>query len=255
MATVLDVIERRDYSDDTIIRKESLKMKHFFDTYSTILFDFDGLLVNTEQLHFQAYKRLIEEHGYALSIDFIAFAAMAHTSSSALKEYLLKTFPDLQNIPWDILYAEKQAIFLSLLTRDNLEFMPGADAIIEYMRDAGKTLCVVTNSGSKLTDKIRSHLPLLNEIPHWITRECYTKPKPDPDGYNAALSTLDVPSNEAIGFEDSLRGVRSLISAHVKPVLICDPSHPQMEDPLAQQVTKYETFIELLELLPALNTR
>jgi len=230
-------------------------MTRFFDGYKAILFDFDGLLVNTEQLHYQAYKKLVENHNGNLAINFIEFAAMAHTSSTALKAYLLDTFEELAAIPWNELYAEKQEIFLSLLTKDNLEFMPGADAIIEYLRDEGKALCVVTNSSSQLTDKIRSHLPLLNEIPHWITRECYTNPKPEPDGYLASLELLNTTADEAVGFEDSLRGARSLIAAHVKPVLVCDPTHPQMKDPLSKTLTKFETFIELLELLPELNKR
>jgi HAD superfamily hydrolase (TIGR01509 family) len=190
---------------------------------------------------------LVENYGFSLDINFIEFAAMAHTSSSALKAYLLKTFPTLQTMAWENLYAEKQNFFLSLLTKENLEFMPGADAIIEYMRDEEKNMCVVTNSASVLTDTIRSYLPLLNEIPLWITRECYVKPKPEPDGYLAALKALDVSAEHAIGFEDSLRGARSLLAAHVDVMLVCDSSHPQMKDPLAQQLDCYETFIELLE--------
>lgn len=226
-------------------------MSQLFQNDSTLLFDFDGLLVNTEQLHYEAYRKLVEGHGDLLSLNFIDFAAKAHTSSTALKSYLLDTFPSLNDVPWDKLYAEKQHHFLSLLTAENLEFMPGADAMIEYALDRGLSMCVVTNSSARLTDEIRKHLHLLNEIPLWITRECYENPKPAPDGYLTALEHFKIDAGQAIGFEDSLRGIHSLQNAGVFPVLICDPSHPQCSAKEVEKLTFFETFIELLEALPA----
>lgn len=223
----------------------------FLSQYTTVFLDFDGLLVNTEQLHFEAYKQLVESRDLPFPIDFHTFAGMAHTSSEALRAYLLETYPLLRETPWPELYAEKQSTFLEILASGPLDFMPGADALVSMLAEQNKPMCVVTNSSKALIDACRQRLPKLSLIPYWITRECYDAPKPKPDAYNAALKALNVKPHEVVGFEDSLRGIHALQGAQIDPVLICDPAHPQMSSPEVASLKVFSTFIQLLEEIPA----
>ncbi len=195
-----------------------------------VLFDFDGLLVNTEKLHQLAYEEAFLKWKCPLDIDFYAYAALAHhASGTGLKDYLYKQYPSLIG-KWDEIRNDKLSIY-SRLIETKVELMPFVPEFLLYLEKNKIPSCVVTNSRRKDIEAIRAHLKILEKIPHWITRENYQKPKPDPDGYLTALKLFpNIPKSEAIGFEDTLKGIESLKAANINAILICDPNHPQLKD-------------------------
>ena len=214
--------------------------------YSPIFFDFDGLLVNTEHLHFKAYKTLLEKHDVLFPWDFPAFAAVAHKSSEGLRKMISAHAPLLlQSFSWDNLYEQKKTLYLQLLEQGGLELMPGADQILQLTQNAQIPHAVVTNSTYAKISLIRKQLPVLQRIPYWITREDYQNPKPAPDAYLKALEVLGR-SEKMLGFEDSLRGIRSLEGAAITPVLICSPDHPQMDEVSQESLRYYPSFVDIV---------
>lgn len=219
-------------------------MHPLLNSYDLIVFDFDGLLVNTEHLHFRAYKEMLEGRGCHFTISFIDFASHAHVSSSALKEWILKTYPHLHSIEWSVLYEEKQALYQKLLEAGGLGLMPGVEKLLTLLK--GRRMCVATNSRAQQIALVKKHLPILNLIPIFVTREDYTHAKPAPDAYLKALEVCGKPGDRIVGFEDTLRGIKALIGAQIDPVLICDEHHPQCKDPLVKKLTYFRSFEDLL---------
>jgi beta-phosphoglucomutase len=203
-------------------------IKHF----QLFLFDFDGLLVNTEQLHFEAYIEMCRRHGFALKWDFERFCGAAHFDATALRDAIYEEFPQLhaKEPKWDVLYAEKKRAYMELLKSGRLHLMPGVEKLLETLAHEGVKRCVVTHSPSEQVDYIRSVLPQLDSIPHWITREHYENPKPAPDSYFAAIERFAARGDKIVGFEDSMRGLQALRATPARPVLISTFLHPQLTD-------------------------
>jgi|GEM_PF-269732 beta-phosphoglucomutase len=221
------------------------KMSWILD-YSPIFFDFDGLLVNTEHLHYQAYERMMERNGMSFPWDFLTFAEVAHKSSHGLRELITSHANALvETLSWETLYDQKKEEYAQLLEEGNLELMPGAQTILESVQLAKIPHAVVTNSTREQTEKIREKIPVLNKIPHWITREDYQNPKPAPDAYLKAIEVLGK-SDKMLGFEDALRGIRALQGASITPVLICPSDHPQMADVPKNSLRYYPSLVACL---------
>lgn len=211
------------------------------DKFQLFLFDFDGLLVNTERLHYEAYVQLLKSHGYTLSWDFAKFCQFAHTHSEMLKTELYATFPTLDR-DWSRLYGEKKALYQELLRQGKVELMPGVELLLKELQRKEIRRCVVTNSTRAQIEEIRSHHAALQTISHWITREDYTNPKPAPDGYLKAIELYGKEGDRMIGFEDTLRGILALQKTKALPVLICSSSHPLLQETLSQGVRYFESF-------------
>ena len=215
--------------------------------YSPIFFDFDGLLVNTEHLHFQAYQKMLERNGASFPWDFPSFAAVAHKSSEGLRQLITSHAPMLvASKTWETLYDEKKKEYAKLLEAGSLDLMPGAQTILETVQMAKIPHAVVTNSTRKQTEMIREKIPVLNNIPHWITREDYENPKPSPDAYFKAIEMLGK-SDKMLGFEDALRGIRALEGAAITPILVCPSDHPQMDDLSKDSLHYYPSLTNLLD--------
>jgi len=192
---------------------------HDYDLY---LFDFDGLLVNTESLHYKAYQTMCAGRGFKLLWSFPQYAEIAHTDPKAIRRQMYKDFPKLFDAEphWDVLYKEKTEAYLNSLKGDEVELMPGTEVLLRELEKRHKKMCVVTNSRWEMIEPIIDHNPVLGLIQHWVTREDYGQPKPDPECYRTAIERYLSPGGRVIGFEDSPRGLSALLSAEVESIFI-----------------------------------
>lgn len=206
---------------------------HWIHDYQLFLFDFDGLLVNTEEIHFLAYQRMCEKYGFSLNWSFERYCRAAHYRAEGLREEIYHDLPGLYQAEpsWDILYAYKKQQVIALLENGAIELMPGVHELLTALQKANIKRCVVTHSPNALVDTLRRQHAILNTIPHWITREHYTHPKPHPEGYLLAIQKFAAPQDKIIAFEDTPRGIEALLQTRVKPILISSiiyddiPSH------------------------------
>ncbi len=217
--------------------------------YQLFLFDLDGLLVNTEELHHAAYVVMCKNRGYDLPWSFADFCRIAHKSATGPKEQVYASLPSLyeEEPSWQVLYAEKQAAYLTLLKNGKVQLLEGVEPLLLALEKANIKRSVVTNSKKEQVDIIREAIPLLNSIPYWFTRECYEKPKPDPEGYLKAIGVLKEEGDSVVGFEDSYRGYKALVDAGAKAVLVCPPDHPQLQEMDLSSVSHFPSFTSISE--------
>jgi beta-phosphoglucomutase len=208
--------------------------------FDLFLFDFDGLLVNTEDLHYAAYLEMCRRRGFDLKWTLSEFFQAAHLSATGIQEGIYRLFPNLL-APWDVLYAEKKKIYQELLEKGEFALLPGVEEVLKAVE--GKRRCVVTNSTKAQTDLVKEKIPILQSIPHWFTRESYAEPKPAPECYLNAIEQLGQPKDRMIGFEDSVRGLKALRGAGVSvTLLICPQDHPQLKQPALLEGFYFPSF-------------
>lgn len=212
--------------------------------FQLFLFDFDGLLVNTEHLHYQAYVNILAQRGHRIRLTFDHFCKLAHLNATAWKEALYQEVATLEP-NWEILYQEKKGEYLNLLAAGQVELMPGVEKLLFALEKGKIRRCVVTNSILEHTKMIASHIPSLQSFPWWITREDYEKPKPSPECYLKAIELYGKPGDRIIGFEDSVRGHKALTETPAFPVLICSKQHPLLQVALKQGGAHFESFEEI----------
>lgn len=187
-------------------------------------------MVNTEEAHYLAYKRMCADRGVNLDWDFNRYCQSAHYDADALRKHIYEYFPKLQQQEpdWSILYAEKKRALCTLVSEGVIHLMPGAAELLEALKKANIARAVVTHSPDDLVQMIRKQNPLLNTIPVWITREHYSHPKPNPECYLKAIEMLAKPQDHIIGFEDTPRGLRALMGTRAQPVLVCEAQYPEI---------------------------
>lgn len=213
--------------------------------YQLFLFDFDGLLVNTEHLHFEAYKEMLAARGCVVDWDFLQFCQLAHLNSEALKQAIYQKFPNLDP-NWSVLYEEKKKVYYSLISKGSIALMPGVESLLLQLHAKKIRTCVVTNSLHEQIVLIRSQIASLQTINHWITREDYESPKPHPECYLRAIELYGQKGDKIIGFEDSIRGLKALLQTPALPVLICSKDHPLLDTTLPANVLHFSSMEDVI---------
>lgn len=223
----------------------------WIQNFQLFLFDFDGLLVNTEHLHCQAYINMCAQRGFRLNWSFAEFCKVGHIGGNAIQDDIYDKIPELlaQEPNWDVLYQEKKKEYMKLLKTGRVELMPGVKPLLETLANANIRRCVVTNSFKEQIEMIVSFLPILKTIPHWVTREEYTATKPNPECYLRAIQLYAKKGDRIIGFEDSVRGLTALAKTPAFPVLICEKHYPLLDIILDEHagLRHYES----LDLIPS----
>lgn len=221
------------------------------DSFSGFVFDFDGLLVDSEWCHYRAYEELLARRGYKIPWTLPQYLVVAHRSTLSLRDAVYAHFPEFQAAEpdWEQLRLEKGELYLELMRDEGAPLMPGAGELIAAIVDRGLPLCVATHSKRPEVEQLRNRHPILEKIPRWITREEYSVAKPDPACYHMAIDYLGVAPEKIIGFEDSPRGMIALQAAGIgRAIWVAPESYGGPRDFLGPRALQFESLSRVFDL-------
>jgi HAD superfamily hydrolase (TIGR01509 family) len=184
-----------------------------------LLFDFDGLIVDTESPSLAAWRRVYEEHGHELTIDCWSTAVGTVGGFDPLAHLESLVGAPLER---DAIQASRFEHELTLVEAEQLR--PG---VAEYLADAERLglRTAIVSSGSR--DWIDRHLRRLERLYGWeaiVTADGdRARAKPSPTLYLEALDLLSVSPSEAIALEDSPNGIRAAKAAGIYCVGVPNP--------------------------------
>ena len=185
-----------------------------------LLFDFDGLLVDTETPARLAYEELYREHGHELPLD--KWATLVGTIGA---EWNPEThLEQLVGRPLDhVALAERRRAREHELC-DLEDLRPGIDDYLDEAERRGLRTAIVSSSD---TDWIARHLRRLDRHHGWdaiiAANGDAARAKPEPHLYLEALGALELEPDHAIAFEDSLNGIRAAKAAGIFVVAVPNP--------------------------------
>ncbi len=218
--------------------------------FQLFLLDFDGLLVNTERLHYEAYINMCKGRDFNLDWSFGEFCEAAHYDSKMLRVKLYEALPELlkQEPDWSTLYTEKKKHYITLLKNSEIQLMPGAKEFLYELKKQDIKRIVVTHSPREQVQFIKLQNKDLQTIEHWITREDYKLSKPHPEPYLTAISRFANKSDRIIGFEDSPRGISSLLGTPAQAVLVNTNIVPKLKPLIKEKKISYAPSLKDITL-------
>src|SRR4051794_24400395 len=167
------------------------------------LFDFDGLILDTETASRAGWRWLYQQHGHELPDDLWITVVGTHSSWDIMGHLEELVGEPLDRDAWN---ERRYAHELTLLEAETLR--PGILDYLEYARAHGLKRAIVSSASRRWVDM---HLERLEQAVGWdaiLTADRDAdRAKPNPTMYLEALDVLDVSPDEAIVFEDSPNGV------------------------------------------------
>ena len=175
----------------------------FNDNIKAILFDMDGVVIDSEKLYSQTEKKLLAQYGVKFD----------ESDWHYIKGCTEKQFYDLVYSKFNINIPRNQLIdkgrnFLKMVFTQELEYMNGFNEIYSVFKKQYK-LALVTSTGPELVNHIDSLLSIYEKFDIVITSEDTTIHKPQPEPYLIAMERLQLQPNQCIIFEDSIQGIKA----------------------------------------------
>jgi HAD superfamily hydrolase (TIGR01509 family) len=193
-----------------------------------VVFDMDGVLVDTEHLWDEVREELTAEWGGRYTPE--AQQAMMGMSSKEWSRYLHEVV-GLREPP-DVITGEVVRRMLARYEVD-LPVVPGAVEAVRRLAAAGFRLAVASSSNRELIDTVLSELGLTDVFEVTVSSEEVARGKPAPDVYLEAARRLGVEPRRCAAVEDSTSGIRSAHAAGMHVVAYPNRHFPPREDVLA----------------------
>ncbi len=182
-----------------------------FRPMDLLIFDFDGLILDTETVIFEAWNEIFESYGAHLPLDQWAFCIGTSHNAFDVHGYLESQIG--RKVDRKELADRHRQRIMELLAP--LQPRPG---VLEYFEEARKHKIAMALASSSNQDWVMGHLSRLGiaDIFHSIrTANDVEKVKPDPELYQLTLTTMGVSPGQAIAFEDSPNGIKAAQAAGI----------------------------------------
>lgn len=209
-----------------------------------LLFDMDGLILDTEKLYTRFWMEAANGLGYPMTREQALGLRSLNKEFGAAK---LQSYFD-RPVDYEEVRLKRIELMNAFIEAEGVETKPGVGELIAFLKDKGIRTAIATSSPLERAEKYLESVGLQNAFDKIISGYMVKKGKPEPDIYQLAARELGLEPCECLALEDSPSGILSANRAGCFPVMIPDQDEPteETEAILFAKVDSLELMIKLL---------
>lgn len=169
-----------------------------------VIFDLDGVLVDSGWAHKQSWYDLAEKENLSMSDDFFS-------STFGMQNYQILPMlygRRLSREQIDRLSDWKEQRYRDLMA-EKLVLPPGGDRLLNELKEAGFLLAIGSSAPRANLDMVLQRLHLAHYFDAWVTKEDVANGKPSPDTFLKAAQKLELPPHRCVVVEDAVQGIEA----------------------------------------------
>lgn len=210
-----------------------------------VIFDMDGLMLDTEKLLMKFWIMSANEFGFDMKKEHVLGIR------SLAAKYAVPKLQEIFGEGFDYFAIRKRRIELmnEYIEKNGVEKKPGLDKLLNYLKTNGYKIAVATATDKPRAEKYLKSVNVLDYFDAMVCGPMVENGKPAPDIYLKATKLLNLEPSECIALEDSPNGILSAYRAGCKPIMIPDLSQPDEEtsEILFKKLESLDMVIAVLE--------
>jgi len=207
-----------------------------------VIWDLDGTILDSREQHYQASKKVLEEHGFELSRDFLK-TFYGQTANHIFGEILGDAVTSEQ---FNQIIIERDIAYRELISLD-AEFLPGVEQWLENFHQMGDDQVIASSTAFENIETIVQVLKAEKYFTCLFSGE-HMASKPDPEVFLQAISALGCKPEECLVIEDSPHGIQAAKSIGIKCISAAVTFPPD-------QLSGADLVVETLEQLHWVDIR
>jgi HAD superfamily hydrolase (TIGR01509 family) len=192
---------------------------------SGVIFDMDGLMVDTERIAKLAWQEASRAAGYEMpdAVFSLMIGRSKRDSGELMRQHLGSGF-DFERV-----HATTGIVFEKIIERDGLPLKPGIRELLTDLSARNIPLGVATSTRNPVASQRLEQVGLLKFFTVVVTGDQVTRGKPEPEIFLEAVRRLGIDARTSYALEDSLAGVRSAHGAGLRVIMVPDLLQPTPE--------------------------
>ena len=171
----------------------------------TVLFDFDGIIIDSEWPIYESWKRVFEGEGQTLAVETYVQCIGSDFDTWSPEKYLEELTG--KTYDWPNINAKRQVELEADL--EGVNPLPGVIELFEKLNANGFNVAIVSSSSHRWVDAWVDKLDLMQYLEHVVCKGDAPRIKPAPDLYEEGAKRFSSPPEQCLVIEDSLNGVKA----------------------------------------------
>ena len=182
-----------------------------------VIFDFDGVLVDSERFHYMAYNAVFQKYGHTLDpVEYTKYwTSLGLGPKGEIERHGLDIDPAA-------IRNEKRPVFSEYCRNGTIRFFPEARELVDLLWRAKKTLAIASGTVRADIEAILENEGLRERFASVVGSD-NSELKPSPDSFLKVLRDLGAPPSDAVVVEDAEKGVGAAIAARIPVVVVRTP--------------------------------
>jgi HAD superfamily hydrolase (TIGR01509 family) len=180
--------------------------------FAAVLFDLDGVLIDTTALHYKVWDEFARSRGFIPTQEQL-LATNGRRADETVRLWLGSNLSDGQVAA---ITVDREMYFNRLLRKESVPIVPGAQEFVRSLQKAGVPIAVATSAIPENARDSLSQAGLDGVFGAIITAADVTNGKPNPEPYLKAALRLGVSARDSLVIEDSVSGIRAAKAAGAK---------------------------------------
>lgn len=211
-----------------------------------VIFDMDGLLLDTEKLLVKYWVQAANEMGFPMTREHALYLRSLHRSYAVpyLKEQFGEEFDYIK------VRSRRMELMRDYFAQNPLELKKGAVELLDYLKSQGIRSAVCTATDYERAKNYLSQVGIFGRFDKIICAAMVQRGKPSPEIYLYAAEQLGLSPSECMALEDSPNGVKSASGAGCVTVMVPDLTQPDSELN-AMIYAKADSLYDVIDILKA----
>lgn len=213
-----------------------------------VLFDMDGLVLDTEKLYTRFWVEAANALGYPMTVkQGLGMRSLNRTYGAAkLKSYFG------EDVDYDQVRNKRIELMDAFVEKEGVYLKKGINELLIYLKDNNIKTAIATSSPIERTIKYLSSVNMDKRFDELVSGYMVEKGKPEPDIYLYAAKKLGVNPENCMVLEDSPAGILSGYKAGCIPVIVPDQDEPD-EETMNRIFAKAKDLIDVIDIIEKIN--
>lgn len=198
-----------------------------------VIFDMDGVLVDSQPYHFKADIDTMAEYGVIKDQKF--YESFAGTLTADRMRTLKEMFG--LDVPVEEMTIKRENMILDIMGKEDIKPVSGIPEFLRSIKEKGLTTAVASSSDYKLINLILDRLKIAQYFDSVTSGSDVKRGKPSPDVFLLAAERIGIEPAECLVVEDSENGVKAAKAAGMKVLGYINPTSGKQDLSLADFIT------------------
>lgn len=214
-----------------------------------LIFDFDGLIIDTESPRYHAWQEVYNSHGLTFSLESYSITIGSSNAAYDPVHELRKFIPDASEISRLVQLQYKREMDLLL----EQHILPGVRELLEQAKSRLLKLAIASSSDRAWVVGNLSRLGIIDFFDAVWTEDEVVNVKPSPELYLKAVESINLKTDEVIAFEDSPNGILAAQTAGIFTICVPNPITKILNVSAADLIFASMLDFELNEMIDRLS--
>ena len=213
-----------------------------------VLFDLDGVILDTEKLYNLFWREALAKMGYEMSFE----EALGLRSLNRVRttEYLNRLFNT--TVDYERAHSLRILLMEDYINKNGVELKKGIIELLDYLNSNNIPCAITTSSPLPRVRKYLAYHGIENKFNYLCSAHDVEHGKPAPDIYLYGAKCINVEPSSCIAIEDSKTGMISAFSAHTMSVIVPDLDEPE-EETLDNAFSRADSLLDIIDIIEEIN--